>query len=330
MFHRQFLPSTIVAVALGATQAMAAFAQPWPGNPVQGMQAPGAPVSTLRDPLIGGAPNSPAFIPPADGQAPPIGSGPTPFGVNPGMGGPPTLEPWVPAIPANSVDQSFSGVPLPVNPAVVSPPGVLGPALTGLVPGPQSTLGSDPGSMTAPPGYINAAEQVNINPGGGMPGTGGYNTTIPTVRRGGQETHQLELRGRNSMIGGRGGDGSQDQVTRLGPWAGYGVVDGVPTGDGQRNSVIDLGGGQRMKVAGIVIPTGSTIQDMGVSATRHNPIRALRAQRSTDLGQGMHREPTFSNRSTDFGLRYKQLIPANETPQKIDQLLPPTGIETNN
>jgi hypothetical protein len=316
MFHSKFLPSTMLAIALGVTQTLTAFAQ-------------GGPVGTLRDPLIGGAPTSPAFIPPADGLPPPIGSGNIPTAVNPGMGGPPTLPSWVPAIPANSADQSFSGVPLPVTPAVVSPPGVLGPALTGLVPGPESTLGSDPGSLTAPQGYINAANQVNINPGGGMPGTGGFFTSMNTVRRGGQETHQFEERGRNSFFGGRGGDGSQDEVTRLGPIAGMGVPLGVPTGNGFRNSVIDLGGGQRMKVAGVVISTGSTIQDLGNSATRNNPIAAIRANRATDFGQGFRREPVYSNKTTDFGSDFKQFSPANEPPQKRDQLLPPTGIETN-
>jgi hypothetical protein len=307
MFQRKYLPAMLV-MAIAASQTLAA----------------------LADPLIDGAPTSPAFIPPAESQPPPIGSGPTPWAVTPGMGGAPTLEPWVTAIPANSVDQSISGIPLPVNPAVVSPPGVLGPALTGLVPGPESTLGSDPGSLTAPRGYINAADQVNINPNGGMPGTGGYEGTINRVRRGGQETHQLELRGRNSILAGVGGDGSQGNVARLGPWAGYGVVDGVPTGNGMRTSSIDLGGGQRFKVGGTVISTGSTIQDNGVSATRNNPVRALRAQAATEFGQGFHGEPVHSNKTTDYGGPFKRFSPANETPQKINQLKLPTAIETNN
>jgi hypothetical protein len=329
MLNRKFLSAMIVAIALGATQAMAALAQPWPNNPVQGGPMPGGPAGTLRDPLIGGAPTSAPFIPPMDGQPPPIGSGPIPWAVTPGMGGPATLLPWVPAIPANSVDQSFSGIPLPVNPAVVSPPGILGPALTGIVPGPESTLGTDPGSLTAPRGYINDAQQMNIIPTGGVPGTGGFNTTIPTIRRGGQETHQWELRGRNSMIGGLGGDGSQDDITRLGPWAGWGTVTGVPTGDGLRNSSIDLGGGQRFKVGGVVIPTGSTIQDFGLSSTRNNPIPALDAQQSYEFGQGFRREPTYSSKTTDFGFPFRQFSAANEDAQKRAQLLLPTVIETN-
>jgi len=329
MLNRKFLPAMIVAFTLGATQAMAALAQPWPGNPGQGTPAPGMPVGTLRTPLIEGQPTSAPFLPPAEGQPPPVGCGPTPWGVTPGMGGAPTLLPWVPAIPSNSVDNNFSGIPLPITPAVVSPPGVLGPALTGIVPGPDSTLGSDPGSLTAPPGYINASQQVNIIPTGGIAGTGGYYTDMPTIRRGGQETHQWELRGRNSAIGGLGGDGSQDNIGRLGPWAGWGTVTGVPTGDGLRNSSIDLGGGQRFKAGGVVIPTGSTIQDFGLSSTRDNPIGALEAQQSYEFGQGFRREPVYSSKTTDFGCRFAQFSPANENPQKRAQLLLPTAVRTN-
>jgi len=311
MFHRKFLPTMFAAIALSATQSIAALAQPWPGNPVQGTPAPGGPVSTLRDPLIEGAPTSPAFIPPADGQAPPIGSGSTPWAVTPGMGGAPTLEPWVPAIPANSVDQSFSGVPLPVTPAVVSPPGVLGPALTGLVPGPESTLGSDPGSLTAPPGYINAAEQVNINPNGGMPGTGGYIGSIPTARRGGQETHQWELRGRYASENGIGGDGSQGNVVRFGTVAGNGILLGVPNGNGPRNGSIDLGGGARIKVNGVVMSTATSIQDYGNSATRNNIIPALDARPAYEFGQGRRTEPLFSYKTTDYGGPFRQFSAAS-------------------
>jgi len=333
MFKGKLLPAMFIAYTLGATHTLAVSAQPWPGSPYQGQGqgfgVPGGPVDTLRDPLIQGAPTSPAFIPPVGSQPPPRGSGSIPLGVTPGMSGPPTLIPSVPAIPANSVDQANSGLALPFTPGMVAPPGVLGPALSGLVPGPESTLGTDPGSLTAPPGYINAANQVNINPDGGIPGTGGYNGTINHVRRGGQETRQYELRGRNAALGGAGGDGSQDNVARLGPWAGYGVVTGVPTGDGMRNSALDLGAGQRIKVAGVKISTGSSIQDFGDSATRNNPIFANRAQRSFNGSQGLHNEPIFSNKSTDFGKRYTQFNQANEPPQKQDQLKLPTAVQTD-
>lgn len=286
--------------------------------------------STLRDPLIPGATTEPPFVPPPVGQAPAFGNGPTPFPVTPGMGGPPSLLPWIPAVPANQINNATSGIPLPFGPPVEMPPGTLGPLLTPFVPGPPSTPGADPGNLTAPFASFNPARDVPINPFGGIPGTGGYNTTIPTVRRGGQETHQFERRGRNSSLLAGTGDGSQDQVTRLGPFAGWGVPFGVPTGDGLRNNSLDLGGGRRFKVGGgTVIPTGSTIADYGLSATRNSLISGLDAQQSTEFGQGFHRMPKFSNKTTQFGFPYAQFQPANETPQKTGQLLLPKAVITN-
>lgn len=328
MFKSKILSTVIAAatVSIVATPAMAQF----PGNPVQPGPAPGSPVNTLRTPLLDGAPSAPPFVPPAEGQPPAVGDGPTPMGVTPGQAGMPvTLLPWVPAIPANQIDNGNSGIPLPINPAVISPPGVLGPSLTPFIPPPPSTPGPDPGSMQAPPGFINPAEQLNVMPMGGLPGTGGFYTSIPTVRRGGQESHQYEYRGRNSIIGGGMSDGSQDNIERLGPWAGWGTVTGVPTGDGWRNSSIDLGGGQRFQVGGTTIPTGSTVQDYGLSSTRQNGILGLTAQQTTEFGQGMRRLPVYSNKTTDFGFPYTQFDPANINYQKTGQYLLPTAIETN-
>ncbi|HEY9714956.1 MAG TPA: hypothetical protein V6C72_15920, partial [Chroococcales cyanobacterium] len=219
-----------------------------------------------------------------------------------------------------------------------TPPGVLGPMLTGIVPNSPSTPGSDPGEMLAPAGYNNPAERLNINAAGGLPGTGGYNTTIPKVRRGGQQTHQWEERGFHSVLG--GGGNAQDEVTLTGPLAGFGLPFGVPTGNGYnkgpagsnndlRNSAIDLGGGQRLKVGGQIISTGSSIQDFGLSATRNAAVAALNAHQSTEFGQGYRREPIFTNKSTDFGFPYTQFNPSNEDAQKTGQLLLPTAIETN-
>src|SRR5262249_8181619 len=233
--------------------------------------------STLRTPLIPGASSAPPFVPAPEGQPPAIGDGPTPAGVVPRQALPSTLLPWIPAIPANQIYQGTSGIPLPFTPPVEMPPGVLGPLMTPFIPAPPSTPGPDPGSMLAPQGFINPAQELNINPQGGIPGTGGYNTTIPTVRRGGQETHQWELRGRNSSLIPGMGDGSQDQVSRLGPYAGWGVPFGVATGDGLRNNSIDLGGGMRFKAGGGRIATGSTVQDYGLSPVRHPWLQALRA-----------------------------------------------------
>ena len=170
---------------------------------------------------------------------------------------------------------------------------------------------------------------VNINPVGGIPGTGGYCTTIPILRRGGQETSQWEIRGRNSVLGGYGGDGSQDEITRLGPTAGYGLPFGVPTGNGYRNSSVDLGGGQRFKSGDCKLSTGSSVQDYGLSSMRYNPIGVLNAQQSYEFGQGWRRIPLPSSKTTDFGFYYSQFCPANEDPQKQAQLLLPKAVITN-
>lgn len=290
--------------------------------------------STLRDPLIPGAVSTPPFVPPAEGAPPAPGTGPTPAPVTPGQGGPPTLLPWIPAVPSNQIDLGSSGIPLPFGPPVQMPPGVLGPLLTPFVPAPPSTPGGDPGILTVPPNSpsFNPAALEPVLPMGGIPGTGGYNTTIPTVRRGGQESHQWELRGRNSSLIGGLGDGSQDQVTRLGPYSGWGVPFGVPTGDGLRNNSIDLGGGTRFKAGGGIgdeISTASTLQDFGLSATRENPIQGLSAQQSYEFGQGWRRIPLYSSKTTDFGFPYHQFNPANVTQQKTGQRFNPTAVITN-
>jgi hypothetical protein len=290
----------------------------------------GAPNSTLRTPLISGSSSAPPFVSPPEGQSPACGDGMSPSPVLPGHGGPPTLLPWIPSIPSNQIDRQTSGIPLPVNPAVEMPPGVLGPLLTPVIPAPPSTPGMDPGSLTAPMGSFNPSQEIPIIPTGGIPGTGGFLTTIPTVRRGGQQTHQWELRGRNSSLGNIfPGDGSQDQVELLGPMAGWGVPFGVATGNGLRNNSLDLGGGQRFAVGGNRISTGSTVQDFGLSSMRNNPIGALDGNQSFEFGQGRRRMPRFTNKTSDFGFPYAQFAPCNTNPQKMDQLLLPTAVITN-
>lgn len=289
----------------------------------------GAPTLGLRTPLVNGQPAAPPFVPAAEGQPPSVGDGPTGAPVVPGHGGPPTLLPWVPTVPSNQIDQSNSGFPIPFSPAIQTPPGVLGPALHPFVPAPPSTPGADPGSLTAPRGSFNPSQELNIHPDGGIPGRGGYCTTIPTVRRGGQETRQYGYRGRNSALGGLPDDGSMDQVELLGPMAGYGVPFGVASGNGMRNSSIDMGGGQRFNLGGQTISTASTIQDHGVSATRYNGIGPLTARQSTEFGQGMRRLPLYSHKSTDFGFPYSQFNPANVTGEKRDHMLLPTAVITN-
>ncbi len=328
MLNVKILKAALASLALGTVLSTPSFAQG---------------TTTLRTPLIPGAQSTGPGMPAAEGAPPAIGDGPTPMGVNPGMGGPSTLLPWIPAIPANQIDQGSSGINLPVAPAIVSPPGVLGPALTGLIPAPPSTPGADPGMLQVPPfaNTFNPALETNIGGAGGLPGTGGYGTSIPQTRRSGQTTHQWELRGRHQALGaGSGAVGSiQDEVARTGPLAGFGLPFGVPTGNGfdkgtsagteMRNSSIDLGGGQRLKIGGTKISTGSSIQDFGLSDTRNNGIAALTAQQATEFGQGWRRIPLYSSRTTDFGFNYTQFNPANENAQKTGQLLLPKGVETN-
>lgn len=318
--------SAVISVAF----ATAAMAQ-WPGDPIQPGPAPLSPVSTLRTPLIHGQPSGAPFMCPPKGQPPAIGDGPTPMPVTGGMAGSPIdLMPWVPSIPANQIDNNTSGIPLPVNPAITSPPGVLGPLLTPVVPHSPSTPGFDPGSMLAPVGSFNPALETNIIPTGGIPGTGGFYTNTPTIRRGGQETRQYGYRGRNSVLAGGGSDGSQDNIERMGPWSGFGAVTGVPTGSGWRSSAIDLGGGQRFQAGGnCIIPTGSTVQDFGLSSTRFNQTMGLTAHQSTEFGQGMRRMPFYSSRTSDFGFPYTQFNPSNVNAHKRDHLINPTAIITN-
>jgi hypothetical protein len=192
--------------------------------------------------------------------------------------------------------------------------------------------------LQSPPGFIVPSQELGVLPFGGLPGTGGYNTTINKIRRGGQQTHQFEERARFSFLG--GGGNSQDEITQFGALAGFGVPFGVPTGNAynngpagsnndNRNSSLDFGGGQRFEIGGVVIPTGQTIQDCGLSAERNNVIGALQAQQSTEFGQGRHAEPIFSNTTTDFGFPYKIFNPANVGYQKTGQYLNPNAVETN-
>lgn len=316
-----------LTVAIAAPSA--ALAQSAPQSTSNGCNLVGAPAFGLRSPIVAGSQTGLPFVPAQEGMPPAPGDGPTGAPVVPGHSGAPTLLPWVPSIPSNDIRGGSSGIPIPFSPAIQSPPGVLGPLLTPFVPSSPSTPGADPGMLTAPMGSTNPAAQLPINPDGGIPGSGGYCTTIPTVRRGGQQTRQYELRGRNSALGGLGGDGSQDQVNLLGPMAGYGVPFGVSTGNGMRNSSLDLGGGQRFSLGGQTISTAQTIQDYGNSAMRYNGISALHANQSTEFGQGMRRVPVYSNKTTDFGFPYTQFSPSNVPNQKRNQMLLPKAVVTN-
>lgn len=318
MFNKISLAVVAISLCIGQS----ALAQ-------QSCNLGGAPSGTLRTPLIQGASSGAPFTSAPEGQPPAVGDGSTPQGVVPGHNGPTTLLPWIPAIPSNQIDQSSSGIPLPFTPAIESPPGVLGPLLTPVLPASPSTPGADPGNLQASAGTFNPARNVNVMPGGGIPGTGGFCTSIPTQRRGGQETHQWSLRGRNSSLGGLPDDGSQDQVELLGPMAGFGVPFGVATGNGLRNSSLDLGGGQRFAAGGNTISTGSTVQDYGLSSMRNNGIDALDGRQSTEFGQGWRRIPQYTSKTSDFGFPYTRFSPANVNPHKQDHLLTPKAVITN-
>ncbi len=149
-------------------------------------------VTDTFTPLVPGALSSGPYIAPMAGPAPPMGSGFTPMPVTPGMTGSPTLPPSVLNTPANNIDVGNSNMTLSsFNPAATSAPGVLGPSLTGQIPGPVSTPGANPGSLTSDPinyGYNPSAVVVNVNSGGGLP-----NGSAPITGRGGQATRDFGL-----------------------------------------------------------------------------------------------------------------------------------------
>lgn len=142
----------------------------------------GSPNTTLRTPLIYGAPSTPPLEQAPQGQAPPIGDGSTPAPVVPGHTGAPTLLPANPVYPANHIN--FPSYQVPFNPAGEHAPGQYGP--TTWVPAPPSTPGSDPGMICGPTDfYPPPVNVVNINPGGGISGW------APTQRWGGQTTQDF-------------------------------------------------------------------------------------------------------------------------------------------
>jgi hypothetical protein len=121
---------------------------------------------------------TPPYVPAQEGQAPPIGDGNAPLGINPGHLGygipePASHVPGIPPVPAGQQGKDM------VN-------GYVAPYLTP----PPSTGGMDPGLVTNPQDfYAPPAAWVNINASGGMPGD-----QAPTQRWGGQTTRDL---GRN-------------------------------------------------------------------------------------------------------------------------------------
>lgn len=134
-------------------------------------------ITTLRTPLIYGAPNdAPGYVP-MEGAPPPIGSGDCPVPVTPGMWGPPT-EPasHIPGLPL--VDGAYKHQ--------------IDPYIQGYLTPPPSTEGYNMGSINGSNGGYGLPApvcEVNINPQGGISGT------APTQRWGGQTSRDL---GRNS------------------------------------------------------------------------------------------------------------------------------------
>lgn len=164
----------LASVALAASALLFA-AQ---GAFAQGCDLSGSPRTTLRNPLIYGAPNSAPFEQAPEGQPPAIGDGSVPAPVTPGMGGGPTLLPsnnW--SVPNINGGSQY----VPYNPATQAPPGVLGPSMW--APPPPSTPGYDPGIIQDKMDfYPPPASVVSVMPGGGI---AGY---APTQRWGGQTT----------------------------------------------------------------------------------------------------------------------------------------------
>lgn len=180
----------------------------------------GSPRTTLRTPLIYGAPSASPFEEAPEGQPPAIGDGSTPAGVNPGMGGPPTLLPAVPTTPANNI--CYPSYQIPYSPAEQSYPGEFGPNTW--APPPPSTPGSDPGIIHAPLDFYRPpARVVPVNPGGGISGS------APTQRWGGQTTadfgrYKYEGKRRYDFGQGMYGQTSEDGPCQVRPGA-------VPTQD---------------------------------------------------------------------------------------------------
>jgi hypothetical protein len=296
---------------------------------------------TLRNPLVSGASSQMPLVPAPRGFAPAPGSGPTSLPPPVGMIGSPTLIPSIPAMPSNNIGSGFSGIGLPISPATALPPGVWGPLLTPFIPNSPSTPGVARPMLQ---GFSNPAAASVVQPTGGYAGTGGYYSTIPKIRRlGTNKSVQYERRGRYSVFG--GGGNAQDGVTQFGPLAGFGLINGVPTGPGYNkgpagsnsdnfNKSIDLGGGMRTKVGGQVLSTGKTVQDLnGYNVLYNNGVPGLGAHLSTEFGQGARTAYSsvgrIPNRSTDFGFPLRPQTGLNAHPNEPGRFLPQQAVLTN-
>ncbi len=303
-----------------------------------------------RDPYVGGTSSSLPNTPSRLGKIPTPGSGPTSLPPPVGMTGPPTLVPSIPAIPANQIGTSFSGIGLPASlPMSLAPsglPGGWGQTLFPFIPKQSSTPGAPRPILQ---GFGNPAVPSSVQPIGGLPGTGGYYTTIPKIRRlGTNKSTQYELRGRTAFLG--GGGNSQDGVTQFGPLAGLGTPFGIPTGVGYNkgpaganndnfNKSIDLGGGMRNKLGTTAVSTGKAVQDLNGYNVMYgpnglgngNPLTS--SYLTTEFGQGAKNAFTavgrVPNRTTDFGFPLRPQTGLNAHPNEPAHTLPQQAVETN-
>lgn len=324
--------------------------------------------STVWDPLTPRASAQMPMVPAPNGAIPPIGSGATPLPPPVGMVGPPTLIPSIPSIPANQIGSSFSGVglptALPMSLAPSSLPGGWAQSLFPFIPQQNSTPGPARTMLQNNNTSPNPAMMSAVMPVGGLPGTGGYYSTIPKLRRtqglpalGTNGSYQYELRSRYALLG--GGGNSQDIVTQFGPLAGLGQVNGIPTGVGYNkgiagsnndlfNKSIDLGGGMRMKMGNAKLSTGKTVQDLnGLSAlytssagstvpvggTNIGYAGLASSYVTTDYGQGARVAfPSAGqgiNRTTDFGFHLMPQTAFNAHPNEPGHLAPQQAVLTN-
>jgi hypothetical protein len=198
--HEVHILTVVALVTLASPVAALAqsYGSPPPPVPPGSCNLAGAPITTLRDPLINGASSEPPLVTAPGGQPPPIGNGPVPVGITPGMVVPPTTIPSVPVLPANNIE--YGSYRVPFDPSTQSYPYTLGQQMS--VPPPPSTPGCDPGNLTAPYGSFNPAVDVYVNPDGGLP------DQIPWARRGGQQSHDW---GWYKHIGTRSFDFAQEQ-----------------------------------------------------------------------------------------------------------------------
>ena len=179
-----------------------------PASLAQGCDLSGAPVGTLRSPLVQGASYTPPNVQAPTGRPPAIGDGSTPAPVTPGHLGPSTLLPSQNYMPGGIGSQNYY---LPFNPATVSAPGCFGP--THWVPPPASSPGGDYGNFAGPRDFCPPPVGIGtVAPGGGIVGG------APTQRWGGQTSRDF---GRYKHQGTRRcdfGQGMWGQTSQDGPW----------------------------------------------------------------------------------------------------------------